>query len=118
MSFMKGPPRKQPPFRKDGGGGAGKSRAPESTQQEVQYLKRLIEHKTPICVKLRNNEEVRGIVEYYDASFIRLTRPQAPNLFIFKHEIKYFYEDGPQPKAAAPAARPPAREPDENEAEA
>ena len=116
MSFVKGPPRNKPPFRKDGGGAPGKSRAPESTQQEVQYLKQLIEHKTPICVKLRNNEEVRGVVEYYDASFIRLTRPQAPNLFIFKHEIKYFYEEGQKPKAAAPTPRPPAREPDENEA--
>ena len=116
MSFVKGPPRNKPPFRKDGGGAPGKSRAPESTQQEVQYLKQLIEHKTPICVKLRNNEEVRGVVEYYDASFIRLTRPQAPNLFIFKHEIKYFYEEGAKPKATAPTARPPARETDENEA--
>ena len=39
-----------------------------------------------------DNEEVRGVVEYYDQRFIRLTRAGAPNLFIFKHDIKYLYE--------------------------
>lgn len=90
---MKGPfkPRFQQPRR---GGGGGKShRAPEQTLQEIQYLKQLIERQTPVCVKLRNNEEVRGTIEYYDNSFIRLTRQMGPNLFIFKHEIKYLYEE-------------------------
>ena len=34
-----------------------------------------------------------GIVEYYDRSFIRLTRQGLPNLFIFKHDIKYLQEE-------------------------
>ena len=34
-----------------------------------------------------------GVIEYYDHSFIRLTRTTAPNLFIFKHDIKYVFED-------------------------
>ena len=76
------------------GGGFGRSsRAPEYTLQEVNYLKHLIEKQTPVCVKLRNNEEIRGFIEYYDTSFIRITRTKAPNLFIFKHDIKYLYED-------------------------
>jgi sRNA-binding regulator protein Hfq len=54
----------------------------------------LIEHQVPIRVKLSNDEEVSGIVEYYDASFIRLTRKDGPNLFIFKHDIKYLFEEG------------------------
>ena len=45
-------------------------------------------------VKLSNNEEVLGVVEYYDASFIRITRAGLPNLFIFKHDIKYLIEEG------------------------
>ena len=44
--------------------------------------------------KLSNNEEVTGVVEYYDASFIRITRSGQPNLFIFKHDIKYLIEEG------------------------
>jgi len=76
-----------------GGGGGGKSRAPEQTLEEVRYLKQLIEKQVPVCVKLRNNELVKGVVEYYDANFIRLTRQAEPNLFIFKHDIKYLYEE-------------------------
>ena len=45
-------------------------------------------------IKLADNEEVTGIVEYYDQSFIRLTRNGEPNLFIFKHDIKYLQELG------------------------
>ena len=41
---------------------------------------------------LEGGEEVRGVIEYYDQSFIRLTRDGEPNLFIFKHDIKYIQE--------------------------
>jgi host factor-I protein len=75
-------------------GGKSGTRAPETTFEEVKYLKRLIEQNVPVRVKLSNNEEVRGYVEYYDSSFIRITRDGLPNLFIFKHDIKYLIEDG------------------------
>ena len=68
------------------------SRPPEQTFEEIKYLKALIDKKTPVCVKLSDGEEVRGVVEYYDQRFIRITRTGAPNLFIFKHDIKYLYE--------------------------
>ena len=73
-------------------GGKSGTRAPEHTFEETKYLKHLIEHQIPVRVRLSNNEEVTGIVEYYDASFIRITRQGAPNLFIFKHDIKYLFE--------------------------
>jgi sRNA-binding regulator protein Hfq len=75
--------QKQPPPR---------SGAPGATLEEVRYLKRLIERKIPVRVRLRNNEEVDGTIEYYDHSFIRLTRVGVANLFIFKRDIKYLYE--------------------------
>ena len=68
------------------------SRPPEQTFEEIKYLKHLIEHKTPIYVKLSDGELVTGVIEYYDQRFIRITRNGAPNLFIFKHDIKYLYE--------------------------
>lgn len=71
----------------------GKSSRPaEQTLEEVKYLKQLIEQKIPVCVKLSDDEEVRGVIEYYDQRFIRVTRDGAPNLFIFKQDIKYLYE--------------------------
>ena len=72
----------------------GKSgRAPEQTFEETKYLKRLIEAATQVRVKLADGEEVVGTIEYYDHSFIRLTRKGQANLFIFKHDIKYLMEE-------------------------
>ena len=42
---------------------------------------------------MADGEEVAGVIEYYDQSFILLTRKGEPNLFIFKHDIKYLQED-------------------------
>jgi sRNA-binding regulator protein Hfq len=72
--------------------GKKSSRPPEQTLEEIKYLKHLIDKKTPVCVKLSDNQEVCGVIEYYDQRFIRITRAGAPNLFIFKHDIKYLYE--------------------------
>jgi sRNA-binding regulator protein Hfq len=65
---------------------------PDQTLEEARYLKRLIDKAIPVCVKLSNNEEICGVVEFYDLHFIRITRESGPNLFIFKHDIKYLYE--------------------------
>ena len=69
-----------------------KRRPPEQTYEEVRYLRYLIDESIPICVRLEDDEEVTGTIEYYDSSFIRLTREDGPNLFIFKHDIKYLFE--------------------------
>ena len=74
-------------------GGKSGSRAPEATFEESKYLKHLIENEVPVRVKLSNDEIVSGTVEYYDASFIRITRKDGPNLFIYKHDIKYLMEE-------------------------
>ncbi len=70
-----------------------KSKPPEQTFEEPKYLRRLIEHEVPVRIKLSNNEEVSGTIEFYDVSFIRVTRAEGPNLFIYKHDIKYLYEE-------------------------
>ena len=56
-------------------------------------MRHLIDHQVPIRVKLADNSEFSGVLEYYDQSFIRLTRNDGPNLFLFKHDIKYLYEE-------------------------
>ena len=68
------------------------SRPPEQTLEEIKYLKHLIDGKVGVRVKLADNEEVVGVIEYYDQRFIRVSRKDAPNLFIFKHDIKYISE--------------------------
>lgn len=72
---------------------SGKRKAPEQTHEEAKYLRHLIDSRVPVRVRLESNEEHAGTIEFYDESFIRLTRHDAPNLFIYKHDIKYLYED-------------------------
>ena len=71
---------------------SSKTKAPEQTLEESKYLKRLVENGLRVRVKLTDNEELEGTIEFYDESFIRLTRPVQPNVFIYKHDIKYLYE--------------------------
>ena len=73
-------------------GKVSKTKAPEQTFEEVNYLRRLIEDRVPVKVRLSDNQEVQGVVEFYDSHFIRLTRDGEPNLFLYKHDIKYLYE--------------------------
>ena len=70
-----------------------KTKAPEQTFEEVKYLRHLIENEIPVRIRLSSNEEVAGIIEFFDTNFVRVTRHGEPNLFLFKHDIKYLYED-------------------------
>jgi host factor-I protein len=70
-----------------------KTKAPEQTFEEVKYLRYLIEKAIPVRIRLSSNEEVVGVIEFYDVHFIRVTRDGAPNLFLYKHDIKYLYEE-------------------------
>jgi len=76
----------------------GRSVPPEETSEEAAYLKLLGEKQKPVSIKLSDGEVVRGWIEYYDKSMVRLTREDQPNLFIFKHEIMYIAEDGAKRK--------------------
>ena len=73
-------------------GKVSNAKAPEQTFEEVRYLRRLIEDRVRVRVRLTDNQEVEGLVEFYDVHFIRITRDGEPNLFLFKHDIKYLYE--------------------------
>jgi len=73
-------------------GKVSQAKAPEQTLEEVNFLKRLIENRTRVRVRLSDNQEVDGVIEFYDTHFIRLTREGEPNLFLYKHDIKYLYE--------------------------
>lgn len=72
-----------------------KSKAPAQTFEEARYLRKLVSSKAPVRIKLITGEFVEGYIEYWDQAFVRLTRePEAPNLFIFKHDIAYIAAEG------------------------
>jgi host factor-I protein len=66
---------------------------PEETGLEASYLASLREKQTPVSIKLSDGEVVKGWIEYYDTNMVRLTRDDAANLFIYKHDILYISDD-------------------------
>jgi len=83
----------------------GKTPPPEETHEEAAYLKMLGEKQKPVRIKLVDGEIVKGWIEYYDRCMVRLTREGAPNLFIYKHDIRYIAEEvnkKPRPDNAKP----------------
>jgi small nuclear ribonucleoprotein (snRNP)-like protein len=90
--------RQDPSGRRPGGkgrhdGGERRGAPPEQTGAETNYLVKNMEARTPMVVRLVDNEEVRGWIEYYDRKMIKLNRRQPPHLFIRKENIKYIYKD-------------------------
>ncbi len=65
----------------------------ESTRRESEYIDWLSKNRIPVVVKLVDDEEVRGWIEYYDRDIVRLTRHRDANLFIYKERVKYIYEE-------------------------
>ena len=86
----------------------GKTPPPEETHEEAAYLKMLGEKQKPVRIKLVDGEIVKGWIEYYDRAMVRLTREGAPNLFIYKHDIRYIAEDAVKKNRSDTAKAPEA----------
>jgi host factor-I protein len=76
------------------GGGGRKASPPEQTNAENFYYQKQMQAKTPMVIVLRDGEQVRGIIEWYDKSCIKVNRNGAANLMIYKPSIKYMYKEG------------------------
>jgi len=73
-------------------GGEGDSKYPYQTFREIEYYQELVEKKTNLIVTLLDGSTVEGFLEYFDKNFIRITRENHPNAFLYKSEIKYLRE--------------------------
>ena len=78
--------------------GGKKTTPPEQTNAENFYYQKQMQTKTPMVVVLRDGEEIRGIIEWYDKACIKLNRTSGPNLMIYKPSIKYLYKEGENEK--------------------
>lgn len=90
--------RSMPDFKRAKGNGNGHSRnqtkaaPPESTNAENFYYLKQMNSKTPMVIVMTDGEEIRGWIEWYDKSCLKLNREGAPNLLIQKHCIKYLFK--------------------------
>jgi host factor-I protein len=71
-----------------------KAPPPGETGQEALYLRSLSDRQVIVQIKLRDGETMRGWIEYFDDTMLRLTREGQPNLFIYKHQIRSITEAG------------------------
>ncbi|HXH28985.1 MAG TPA: hypothetical protein VNL37_08065 [Candidatus Polarisedimenticolia bacterium] len=65
---------------------------PEQTNAEAFYYLKQMNGKTPMVVVLTDGEELRGVIEWYDRTCIKVNRQGAPNLMVMKDCIKYMYK--------------------------
>lgn len=65
---------------------------PDVTSAEAFYYLKQMNSQTPMVVVLQDGEELRGHIEWYDRSCLKVHRNGAPNLLIYKHTIKYLYK--------------------------
>lgn len=71
---------------------ATKAAPPESTNAENFYYLKQMNSKTPMVIVMTDGEEIRGWIEWYDKSCLKVNREGAPNLLIQKHCIKYLFK--------------------------
>jgi host factor-I protein len=76
------------------GGSERKVAPPEQTNAENFYYQKQMQSKTPMVIVLCDDEEIHGIIEWYDKNCIKVNRTSGPNLMIYKPSIKYLYKEG------------------------
>jgi host factor-I protein len=69
-----------------------KQAPPDTTNAENFYYVKQMQSKTPMVIVLRDGEELRGIIEWYDKICLKLNRDEGPNLLIYKSFVKYMYK--------------------------
>jgi len=89
------PPRDRGDRDSGGGNGMMRRRAapPEQTNAEAFYYLKQMNTKTPMVVVLDGGEQLRGHIEWYDRSCVKVHREGSPNLLVFKHCIRYMYKE-------------------------
>jgi hypothetical protein len=65
---------------------------PEATNAENFYYLKQMNSKTPMVIIMTDGEEIRGWIEWYDRTCLKVNREGAPNLLIQKLCIKYMFK--------------------------
>jgi host factor-I protein len=78
-----------------------KMHPPTDTFAENFYYLKQMNKKTPMAVVFADGEVLEGTIEWYDRNCIKLNRENAPNMLVYKSNIKYLYKVGEAPEPAA-----------------
>jgi sRNA-binding regulator protein Hfq len=78
-------PRKAPPQKRP--------TPPDQTNAENFYYVKQMQAKTPMVITLKDGEVLKGSIEWYDRSCLKVNRDGAPNVLVYKSNIKYMHKD-------------------------
>lgn len=65
---------------------------PETTHAEAFYFQKQIQARTRMNIKLRNGEEISGIISWHDRHCIKVERSGKPDLLLYKAGIRFMHK--------------------------
>ena len=71
---------------------AKKTTPPDQTNAENFYYLKQMQSKTQMTIVLKDGEVLKGVIEWYDKDCLKVNREGAPNLLVFKSNIKYMHK--------------------------
>ncbi len=66
---------------------------PEQTNAEGYYYAKQMANRTRMVIVLKDGEELRGTIEWYDKTALKVHRTSEPNILLFKDNIKYMFKE-------------------------
>ena len=66
---------------------------PEQTNAESFYYLKQMTNKTKMVIVLKDGEQIRGVIEWYDKNALKVHRAADPNILLLKDNIKYMYKE-------------------------
>ncbi len=66
--------------------------APDQTNAECNYYLKQMANHTPMVIVLKDGDQIRGTIEWYDRTALKVHRPDAPNILLMKDTVKYMYK--------------------------
>jgi len=66
---------------------------PEQTNAESFYYLKQMTNQTRMVIVLKDGEQIRGTIEWYDKSALKVHRSDGPNILLLKDNVKYMYKE-------------------------
>jgi len=66
---------------------------PEQTNAEGYYYSKQMANHTRMVIVLKDGEELRGTIEWYDKTTLKVHRLNEPNILLYKDNIKYMFKE-------------------------
>ena len=92
-SFNEFKEKAETPRKSASAGPVRRSIPPDQTNAENFYYVKQMQSKTPMAITLKDGEIVKGVIEWYDRSCLKVNRDGEPNILLYKSNIKYMFKD-------------------------